>query len=77
MTRVLVVEDEPDIALGLEQDLRLDGYQVDVLDNGQRAFERASTGAFDGARPRTRRRSATPYSRKCGITQPAARNLTM
>jgi two-component system alkaline phosphatase synthesis response regulator PhoP len=47
MTRVLVVEDEADIALGLEQDLRHDGYQVEVIDNGQRALERASRDRFD------------------------------
>ena len=47
MTRVLVVEDEPDIALGLEQDLQHDGYQVELIDNGQQALERASTESFD------------------------------
>ncbi|MBI4477781.1 MAG: SpoIIE family protein phosphatase [Acidobacteria bacterium] len=47
MTRILVVEDEPDIALGLEQDLRLDGYDVEVLTDGQSAVERAATASFD------------------------------
>ena len=47
MTRILVVEDEPDIALGLEQDLRLDGYEVEVLGDGQSAVEYAQASIFD------------------------------
>ena len=47
MTRILVVEDEPDIALGLEQDLRLDGYDVEVLGDGQSAVEYAQASIFD------------------------------
>lgn len=47
MTRVLVVEDEPDIALGLEHDLRRDGYDVEILDDGQRAVERVGVSTFD------------------------------
>jgi phosphoserine phosphatase RsbU/P len=47
VTRVLVVEDEPDIALGLEQDLRLDGYHVEILNDGQHAIDRAGRDTFD------------------------------
>lgn len=47
MARVLVVEDEPGIALGLEDSLRLEGYQVEVVDNGASASRRALEGAFD------------------------------
>lgn len=47
MTRVLVVEDDPDIALGLEQDLHLDGYDVEIVDDGQRAIDRATAVPFD------------------------------
>jgi DNA-binding response OmpR family regulator len=47
VTKVLVVEDEPDIALGIERDLRLDGYDVEVLNDGQRAIDRATLQAFD------------------------------
>lgn len=47
MTRVLVVEDEPDIALGLQHDLRLDGYEVEILSDGQRAVERVGMSSFD------------------------------
>ena len=30
MTRILVVEDEPGIALGLEDDLTIEGYEIEV-----------------------------------------------
>src|SRR5215510_7920712 len=47
MTRVLVVEDEPGIALGLEDTLRLEGYDVEVVNNGARASRMALEEAFD------------------------------
>ena len=47
MTRILVVEDEPGIALGLEDDLRLEGYEVEVIGDGVAASHRAREGAFD------------------------------
>jgi DNA-binding response OmpR family regulator len=47
MTRILVVEDEPAIALGLEDDLRMEGYGVEVLGDGVAAARRAREGAFD------------------------------
>jgi two-component system alkaline phosphatase synthesis response regulator PhoP len=47
MTRILVVEDEPGIALGLEDDLTLEGYAVEVLHDGVAASKRASEASFD------------------------------
>src|SRR5580704_699377 len=47
MARVLVVEDEPGIALGLEDSLRLEGYQVEVVTNGAKASRRALEERFD------------------------------
>jgi two-component system alkaline phosphatase synthesis response regulator PhoP len=47
MTRILVVEDEPGIALGLEDDLRLEGYDVEVIGDGAAASHRAREGRFD------------------------------
>jgi DNA-binding response OmpR family regulator len=47
MTRILVVEDEPGIALGLEDDLKMEGYQVEVIADGAVASRRAREGAFD------------------------------
>ncbi len=47
MARVLVVEDEPGIAMGLEDSLRLEGYQVEVVHNGANASRRALEETFD------------------------------
>jgi two-component system alkaline phosphatase synthesis response regulator PhoP len=47
MTRILVVEDEPGIALGLEDDLKLEGYDVEVLADGGAASRRAREEKFD------------------------------
>ena len=47
MTRILVVEDEPGIALGLEDDLRMEGYEVEVAGDGVTAARRARSGGYD------------------------------
>jgi len=47
MTRILVVEDEPGIALGLEDDLRMEGYEIETVADGLAASRRAREGAFD------------------------------
>jgi two-component system alkaline phosphatase synthesis response regulator PhoP len=47
MPRILVVEDEPGIALGLEDDLRMEGYEVEVQHDGAAASRRARETAFD------------------------------
>jgi two-component system alkaline phosphatase synthesis response regulator PhoP len=47
MTRILVVEDEPGIALGLEDDLKMEGYEVEVLGDGAEAARRARQASFD------------------------------
>ena len=47
MTRILVVEDEPGIALGLEDDLRLEGYEVELAGDGMVAARRALEERFD------------------------------
>ena len=47
MTRILVVEDEPGIALGLEDDLTMEGYQVEISGDGVAAARRAREGNFD------------------------------
>jgi DNA-binding response OmpR family regulator len=47
MTRILVVEDEPTIALGLEDDLRLEGWHVEVIGDGAAATRRARETVFD------------------------------
>jgi two-component system alkaline phosphatase synthesis response regulator PhoP len=47
MTRILVVEDEPGIALALEDDLTREGYLVETLGDGDVASRRAREEAFD------------------------------
>jgi DNA-binding response OmpR family regulator len=47
MTRILVVEDEPGIALGLEMDLKLEGYEVEVARDGDTGLRRVREGGFD------------------------------
>ncbi len=37
MARILIVEDEPDIALGMELDLSEEGYEVQVVGDGEEA----------------------------------------
>ena len=40
MARILVVEDEAHLAKGIQFNLELEGYQVEVIDDGARALER-------------------------------------
>jgi DNA-binding response OmpR family regulator len=47
MMRILVVEDEAGIALGLEDDLKLEGYDVEVVGDGVTASRQARTTAYD------------------------------
>lgn len=47
MKRILVVEDEPAIAIGLKDDLELDGYEVDVAEDGVAAMNAISGKPYD------------------------------
>jgi len=47
MTRILVVEDESDIATVLEGDLELEGYEVKVVGDGDAAVRLARGNPFD------------------------------
>ena len=47
MARILIAEDEPGIAISLEDDLTLEGYDVEVVGDGQAAMRRARDGSFD------------------------------
>jgi serine phosphatase RsbU (regulator of sigma subunit) len=47
MMRILVVEDEPGIAFGLESDLEAEGYDVSVATDGVEAVRRAGAEEFD------------------------------
>lgn len=47
MSRILIVEDDPAIAIALEDDLRLEGYAVEVAHDGEAASRRAREAPFD------------------------------
>jgi two-component system alkaline phosphatase synthesis response regulator PhoP len=47
MAKILIVEDEPGIAFGLESDLQTEGYEVAVVRDGAEAVLRARADAFD------------------------------
>jgi DNA-binding response OmpR family regulator len=43
MTRILVVEDNADLAYGLRNNLEIDGYEVELADDGPQGLARART----------------------------------
>jgi len=47
MTRILLVEDDVSLAMGLEDDLKLEGYQVQVARDGEAASHLALEESFD------------------------------
>jgi DNA-binding response OmpR family regulator len=47
MPRILIVEDEPDIAMGLEQDLERHGYEVEIVGDGENAARRGMERGWD------------------------------
>jgi len=47
MPNILIVEDEPDIALGLEEDLVRYGHEVEIVGDGEKALLRGREGAWD------------------------------
>ena len=47
MSRILIVEDEPDLAFGLADDLRVEGYDVEVAADGATASRRAREERWD------------------------------
>ena len=47
MTRILVVEDNPDLAYGLRNNLEIEGYEVEVVEDGSEGLARARTGGPD------------------------------
>jgi DNA-binding response OmpR family regulator len=45
--RILIVEDDAGVALGLEEDLSIEGYDVEVARDGPTAVRRAREGSFN------------------------------
>jgi DNA-binding response OmpR family regulator len=47
MPRILIVEDDAAIGVALEDDLRLEGYDVELVRDGETALQRARETSFD------------------------------
>lgn len=47
MTRILIIEDEPAMQLGLKDNLELEGYQVTLASDGERGLQILKTESFD------------------------------
>jgi DNA-binding response OmpR family regulator len=47
MEKILIIEDEERILMGLEDDLRIEGYQVSSATDGQKGFSMARDQPFD------------------------------
>jgi DNA-binding response OmpR family regulator len=47
MAKILIVEDEPAMQLGLKDNLELELYQVDIAGDGEEGVNKIKTGAFD------------------------------
>ncbi len=46
-SRILVVDDEPSITESVSYALKKEGYETDVVDNGEDAFALASANNYD------------------------------
>ena len=47
MSRILIIEDERDLALGLRANLEIEGYEVSLAHEGEEGFRHAVRGAPD------------------------------
>ncbi|MEX2428800.1 MAG: response regulator transcription factor [Bacteroidales bacterium] len=47
MSKILIIEDEPDMLRGLQDNLEFEGYEVDIADNGQTGLKMISAGGYD------------------------------
>lgn len=47
MPKILIVEDDRDIALGLEEDLSRHGHEIETAGDGEEALRRAGGGGYD------------------------------
>lgn len=45
-TRLLIIEDEPAMQLGLKDNLELEGYQVDIASDGEDGLTKLKTGTY-------------------------------
>jgi DNA-binding response OmpR family regulator len=47
MARILIIEDEPDIVLSLEEDLRRQGHQTEAAQDGAAGLDLGKQGPWD------------------------------
>lgn len=47
MYKILIVEDEPDMRMGLKDNLEFDGYEVDLAENGKEGYEKITGNNYD------------------------------
>jgi DNA-binding response OmpR family regulator len=47
MSRILIVEDDTDLAFGISDDLQVEGYEVEVISDGETALRRACEDHWD------------------------------
>ncbi len=47
MPRILIIEDEANMRLGLKDNLEFEGYEVDLADNGEEGFKKITENIFD------------------------------
>lgn len=47
MYKILIVEDEPNMRMGIKDNLEFEGYQVDVVDNGEDGLDRIRTNLYN------------------------------
>lgn len=47
--RILYAEDEPQLSMAVTEILKMEGYQVDAVHDGAKAWERLQTGCYDAA----------------------------
>jgi DNA-binding response OmpR family regulator len=47
MSKLLIVEDEPTISIALQDDLEVEGYEVEAVSDGETAEQKARQGGYD------------------------------
>ena len=46
MYKILIVEDEPNMRMGIKDNLEFEGYEVDVVDNGEDGLNKIRTNSY-------------------------------
>ena len=47
MTKILIVEDEPNMRMGLKDNLEFEGYEVECVDNGEDGLQKITGNNYD------------------------------